>query len=121
MCLVSVRVLEICSDPAVLANARRCSDYLGAGLEKIRAAHPDAFIEIRRNGLVMGLKFAGPTGAVIMMKSLYDHGIWAIFSGYDPSVLQFKPVLTIDDALCDEILVRFGQAIDSARSALASA
>ena len=89
-CPVAQRVLDICSDPVVLANVRRCSERLGAGLENLRADHPDTFLEIRRNGLVMGLKFAGSTGAVQMMKALYDNGIWAIFSGYDPSVLQFK-------------------------------
>ncbi len=110
-CAVAERVLEICSDPDVLANARQCSDYLGDRLEALRAERPDRFLEIRRNGLVMGLKFAGTTGAVKMMKALYDNGIWAIFSGYDPSVLQFKPVLTIDEALCDEILDRFARAL----------
>lgn len=110
-CVVACRVLEICSDPAVLANVTAMSDYLGAELEKLREANPDKFLEIRRNGLVMGLKFAGPVGAPLMSKALYDSGVWAMFSGYDLSVLQFKPILLIDRPLADQILERFEAAM----------
>jgi acetylornithine/succinyldiaminopimelate/putrescine aminotransferase len=110
-CVVAHRVLEICSDPAVLENVRVMSDYLGAALEAFRETYPSKFLEIRRNGLVMGLKFAGPIGAALMSKALYDSGIWAMFSGFDLSVLQFKPILLIDRALADQILERFETAL----------
>ncbi len=110
-CVVANRVLEICSDPAVLQNVSAMSEYLGAGLEAFREAYPSKFLEIRRNGLVMGLKFAGPVGAALMSKALYDSGIWAMFSGFDLSVLQFKPILLIDRALADRILDRFETAL----------
>jgi acetylornithine/succinyldiaminopimelate/putrescine aminotransferase len=36
-----------------------------------------------------------------MSKALYDHGVWAMFAGFDKSVLQFKPglLLSADDAM----------------------
>lgn len=112
-CHVANRVLEICSQPHVLENVTAMSDYLGSALEQIRTKHPGKLLEIRRNGLVMGLKFSGDAGAVMMSKALYDAGIWAMFSGYDLSVLQFKPILLIDKPLCDEILERFEIALAS--------
>lgn len=54
----------------------------------------------------MGLNFAGATVAAKMMNALYDNGIWAVFSGRDASVPQFKPVLTVHEALCDAIPAR---------------
>lgn len=111
-CVVAERVLEICSDPAALENVRAMSDYLGARLEELRETHAGKFLEIRRNGLVMGLKFAGPAGAALMSKALYDSGVWAMFSGFDLSVLQFKPILLIDRPLADEILNRFETALN---------
>jgi acetylornithine/succinyldiaminopimelate/putrescine aminotransferase len=68
-------------------------------------------VEIRRKGLVMGLRFDHPNGAVHMMKALYDNGIWAIFSSFDSSVLQWKPGLLVDNAYCDEALEKFERAI----------
>lgn len=110
-CRVALRVLEICSDPGVLAGVRAMSDYLGGELEKLRGRNPAKFLEIRRNGLVMGLKFAGPIGAAMMSKALYDCGVWAMFSGFDLSVLQFKPILQIDRPLADDILDRIESAL----------
>lgn len=111
-CRVAIRVLDLCNNPETLENARTMGDYLGEKLESLRQQHPDHFLEIRRCGLIMGLKFKGDMGAVLMSKLLYDNGIWAIMSGFDLSVLQFKPILTIDAELADETLKRFGMALD---------
>jgi acetylornithine/succinyldiaminopimelate/putrescine aminotransferase len=46
-----------------------------------------------------------------MSGALYRHGIWAMFAGFDPSVLQFKPGLLIDEAYCDEALQRLENAL----------
>jgi acetylornithine/succinyldiaminopimelate/putrescine aminotransferase len=46
-----------------------------------------------------------------MLKPLYQNGIWAMFAGFDPSVLQCKPGLLIDLQLCDELLERFESAV----------
>ena len=50
-----------------------------------------------------------------MMSALYRTGVWAIFAGYDRSVLQFKPGLFVDRAYCDEALTRFEAALRVAK------
>jgi len=114
-CHVGARVLDICNDPASLQNARDIAGYLGAGLREIRDRHP-YLLEIRQKGLIIGLKYDNPNGAIHMMKALYDKGIWAIFAGFDLSVSQFKPGLLIDRAYCDEALDRFEAAIKIAKN-----
>jgi len=115
-CVVGSAVLDMCSEPQALAHAGVISDYLHAGLADIRARH--GFLkDIRRKGLVMGLVFDAPTGGVQMMTALYRQGIWAIFAGYDRSVLQFKPGLFVDRAYCDEALTRFEAALQDAKGA----
>ena len=109
-CAVARRVLEICSDPNNLAHACRISDYLGAGFQEIQSRHP-YLCRIHRQGLVMGLQFDSPRGGVDMMKALYDRGLWAIFAGFNSSILQFKPGFLIDTEYCDEALERVEDAI----------
>ena len=41
-----------------------------------------------------------------MTRALYDAGLWAMFAGFDTSVLQFKAGLLVDAAYCDEALTR---------------
>ena len=46
-----------------------------------------------------------------MSKALYDHGVWAIFAGFDRSVLQFKPGLLLTSAEADMLPERFERAL----------
>jgi acetylornithine/succinyldiaminopimelate/putrescine aminotransferase len=106
-CRVAQKVLEITTRPEVARNVAMVSERLGAGLQAIQERHSDWLLEIRRCGVVMGLRFAHERGAQLMAKHLYDAGLWAMFAGFDPSVLQFKPGLQLDAASCDETLARF--------------
>jgi len=104
-CLVALRALEICSDPATLANVREKAQYLRGGLDSLAERFP--FLKgIRQRGLVMGLEFTDSNTGLGMMRALYENGIWAIVAGYDESVVQFKPGLLIDNAYCDDVLQR---------------
>ena len=109
-CRVAMKVLEISSRPEVLDNAVVMSEYLNDGFIEIQKRHP-FLTEIRRSGLVMGLKFDNDSGALMMNRALYDEGVWAMFSGFDLSVIQCKPGLLIEEKMCDEILERFEKAI----------
>jgi putrescine aminotransferase len=109
-CAVAKRVVEVCSDPAHLAHALLISDYLGAGLSDIQSRHP-YLLRIHRQGLVIGLQFDSARGGVDMMKALYDRGLWAIFAGFNSSILQFKPGFLIDRQYCDAALVRVQDAV----------
>jgi hypothetical protein len=88
---------------------------MGVGLRKIQNLYGDFFIGIRQSGVVMGLEFDHPKGAMYVMKALYENGVWAIFSTLDPRVLQFKPGILMERAVCEELLERVEVAIGQAR------
>lgn len=115
-CRVASKVLDLCNAPATLENVRRMSDHLHAGLAAIQRRNP-YLVEIRRVGLVIGLKVDHPQGALHLTKALYDKGVWAMFAGYDMSVLQFKPGLLVDARLCDELLEKLEAALAVAKDA----
>ncbi len=109
-CVVASKSLEICARPETLRNAREISDYLASGLDELSSRHP--FLKgVRRKGLVMGLEFDDTAGGMTMSSMLYKHGIWAMFAGFDPSVLQFKPGLLVDRPYCDIALERLDAAL----------
>jgi len=103
-CVTALKVLEITLRPETRSHVLSLADTIGQGLRAIQSQRPDWFIGIRQNGLVMGLEFNDPQGAKFVMRHLYECGVWAIFSTLDPRVLQFKPGVLLDDAVCDELL-----------------
>ena len=105
-CIVALKVLEICGRPEVRSMVHYIADRFGRGLRAIQDLYPDWFIGIRQDGVVMGLEFDHPQGAKLVMRELYQHGVWAIFSTLDPRVLQFKPGILMHPELVDEVLDR---------------
>ncbi|MFZ5789115.1 MAG: aspartate aminotransferase family protein [Pseudomonadota bacterium] len=115
-CIVALKVLEICERPEVRSMVHYIASLLGRGLKEIQSLYGDFFVGIRQNGVVMGLEFDHPKGAMYVMKALYKNGVWAIFSTLDPRVLQFKPGLLLTRDLCEELLDRVEVSIAQART-----
>ncbi|HET9721257.1 MAG TPA: aminotransferase class III-fold pyridoxal phosphate-dependent enzyme [Solirubrobacteraceae bacterium] len=114
-CIVGLKVLEISARPEVRSMVHYIADRFRTGLRAIQEMYPDWFTGIRQDGVVMGLEFAHPQGAKLVMRRLYEHGIWAIFSTLDPQVLQFKPGILMGPDLVDEVLDRAAVGIGLAR------
>jgi putrescine aminotransferase len=109
-CIVAQKVLKLSTTPATLANARAMGAYFKERLERLAASYP-YLVEVRQRGVVMGIRFDDSTGALRMSSALYREGVWAMFSGFDLSVLQWKPGLLIDQTYADEALARFERAL----------
>lgn len=109
-CIVAQKVLELSTAPATLANAHAMGAYFKERLERLAARYP-YLLEVRQRGVVMGIRFDDSSGALRMSGALYREGVWAMFSGFDLSVLQWKPGLLVDQAYADEALARFERAL----------
>ena len=86
------------------------------GLAELRRRHPQWLVEVRQTGLVIGLRFAHEAGGMIMTRLLYDEGVWAMFAGFDRSVLQVKPGLLLTAAETAEALSALDRACSRAAS-----
>ncbi len=80
------------------------------GLADLQQRHPGWLVEVRQTGLVIGLKFAHEFGGMLMTRALYDQGVWAMFAGFDRSVLQVKPGLLLTPELTDTALAALDRA-----------
>lgn len=113
-CIVAMKVLELCQREETRSIVGFVADRMARGLGDIQSDHPDFLVGIRQNGLVIGLEFDHPIGAELVMRSLYQNGVWAIFSTLDTRVLQVKPGLLLTPELTDEILERLHVAVGQA-------
>ena len=117
-CFVAYKVLEMLQRPEVVANVHSVTEFFREGMCDMRERHPDVMVDIRQKGLILGLEFNHPEGAVYASRALYEHGVWAIFSSLDKRVLQFKPGVLLTTDLCREILDRLDAAMPVARELL---
>jgi acetylornithine/succinyldiaminopimelate/putrescine aminotransferase len=111
-CRVARAVLEITSRPATQDNVAALTATFADGLADVAARYPQWLVEVRQAGLVIGLRFAHPLGGMLMTRACHGAGIWAMYAGFDRSVLQFKPGLLLTPGEAQETLARLDGAID---------
>ncbi|MBV6508688.1 MAG: Putrescine aminotransferase [Acidimicrobiales bacterium] len=96
-CVAATAVLDIIGEPGFLERVAQ----LGERFEESFEGLP---FELRRRGMTMAFKFDQEAGGMFATAALLEQGIWALFANNDPTVLQFKPPLTISDSEADEII-----------------
>jgi acetylornithine/succinyldiaminopimelate/putrescine aminotransferase len=113
-CRVALAVLDLTLDPTTRTNAGAIAERYTTGLRAIAAEQP--FLrDVRQLGLVMGLRTTHANGGVLLSRALYDEGVWAMYAGFDLSVIQWKPGLLMDAASCDLTLARLSAALKTAQ------
>lgn len=120
-CFVALKVLEILQRPEVLANVNYLASYFADAFAEMMRLDGDVVVGLRQKGVVMGVEFAHPEGAVHASRALYEHGVWAIFSSLDKRVLQFKPGVLMSASLAQEVVDRFQVALPRIRELIAQA
>jgi acetylornithine/succinyldiaminopimelate/putrescine aminotransferase len=103
-CVAGLVALNRMADPEFLAHVRKMGERFGAGLSDILARHGSLLLEVRRKGLMIGLKHREDRHGFLMTSAMAKHGVIAIFSHNDVSVLQIMPPLIIAEAEVDEVL-----------------
>ncbi len=117
-CIVAHKVIEMLLRPETIANVHAVTGFFHEGMKDMMERHGDIFTGVRQKGVVLGLEFNHPEGAVSVSRALYEHGVWAIFSSLDKRVLQWKPGALLSAGMCQEILDRFDAAMPRARELL---
>ncbi len=114
-CVVAHKVIEMLLRPEIATNVQTVATFMANAMKAMMVKHSDIFTGVRQKGVILGLEFNHPEGAVAVSRALYEHGVWAIFSSLDKRVLQWKPGILLTADLCGEIMERFDAAMPRAR------
>ncbi|MCB1769525.1 MAG: aminotransferase class III-fold pyridoxal phosphate-dependent enzyme, partial [Candidatus Competibacteraceae bacterium] len=109
-CAVANAVLDLISDPELLAGVQRKHEVFMAGLRRINEQF-HLFRELRGMGLLLGCElietWRGRSREFI--KAALDEGLLILVAG--PDVIRLAPSLIIPDELIEEGLQRFERAM----------
>jgi putrescine aminotransferase len=110
-CAVALEVISVIEDTGLVEHAAAMGERLFAGLHAIAAAHPDVITEVRGRGLMAGVQYVEDSFGPRMSYHLARHGVLAIYSGNEPSVMRLMPSLVIQEAEIDLLLAALRSAI----------
>jgi len=109
-CCAAMEVIRLTRRKSFLNHVARMAKFFNERLNGLSANYPALKLKVRGLGLMMGLEFKDEGTALLTLKLLFDQGIYVVYSGNDPKVLQFMPVLTVTHKEGEEILKRMDQA-----------
>jgi acetylornithine/N-succinyldiaminopimelate aminotransferase len=109
VCAAVSKVFDLFEEYDIVNHVKEVSQYLGKELDKF--AEQYEFIEKRRGkGLMQGLVFSVPVGAVV--EKALEQGLIVISAG--KNVVRLVPPLIITEENVDEMIVKLKAAIETA-------
>ena len=103
-CAVALEVLDVIEETGLVAHAAAMGERLFAGLHALAADHPASVAEVRGLGLMAGVRYAEDSFGPRMSYHLARHGVLAVYSGNQPSVMRLMPSLVVEEAEVDLLL-----------------
>lgn len=113
-CAVGLKVMEIVSDPAFLAEVNARAGGLRQKLEGLVAAHPDVFEGVRGAGLMLGLKCK--VAPIDFVKAGYEAGVLSVPAA--DNVVRLLPALNITESDISEAVARLDKAASAVSEGL---
>lgn len=110
--VIASKVVEIVGSENFLSDVRRKAARLRAGLEALCVQCPGTFLDVRGEGLLLGLR-CGPPVAVVATAARAN-GLLSVVAA--ENVLRLLPPLIIADAEINDALDRLGRAAQSLAS-----
>jgi putrescine aminotransferase len=110
-CAVALEVIDVIEQTGLVEHAAAIGGALLEGLRALAARYPQVITEVRGRGLMAGIRYAEDSFGPRMSRLLARHGVLAIYSANEPSVMRLMPTLTIERAELDYLLAALGAAI----------
>jgi len=85
-------------------HAAAMGERFQKGFDDLLKRYPGLLLEVRRKGLMMGLQYTNDSIGPRMSYQLAQHGVMAIYTGNEPSVMRIMPVLGIQPEEVDQVL-----------------
>ncbi|MFT4069051.1 4-aminobutyrate--2-oxoglutarate transaminase [Paraburkholderia sp.] len=123
-CAAANAVLDIFEQENLLERSVRIGEQLRAGLEELKATHPEMG-EIRQTGAMVAVEFVAdanaktPDSALVqrILDAAREEGLLIIKCGVERNVVRFLSPLTVSDEDVSDALGMFGRALTAARAA----
>jgi putrescine aminotransferase len=115
----AIATFKVIRDEGLLPRATQIGDRLMAGFRAAADAVPGLVDAVRGRGCLVGVEFADPDVALLVLSGLMQRRVLA-FSGINrTTVIRFAPPLIATDAQVDRAVAVFGEALAETKALVA--
>ncbi len=115
-CAVGLAMIDYLLEQDLPGHARAMGERFMAGFARLLDRHPQILKEYRGRGLMLGLQFTDQSLGPRLSYQLARHGVLAIYTGNDPSVMRIQPALVITSEEVDEVLDALDRSMEAIKA-----
>jgi putrescine aminotransferase len=113
-CAAGLSAIEVTLSEDLIQNAEARGAQLLAGLRAIQAKLPEAILDVRGQGLIVGVEFPVQDIAEVTINILAGEGIIAAYTLNNPKVIRIEPPLIVSVEQCEIFLRAFATSVETA-------
>ncbi len=113
-CAAAIATLEVIEAEGLVAAAAERGSQMRAGLAQIQSRFPEALVEVRGKGLLLGIEFAVKDVAELTINGMARRGVIAAYTLNNPHVIRLEPPAVISEAQVSRAIEVIGEAVAEA-------
>ncbi len=118
-CAAGLAAIQVTQEEDLIRKSRERGAQLLAGLRQVQQQHPDAIVEARGMGLMIGVEFAVKDVAELTINGMARRGVIAAYTLNNPKVIRFEPPLVVRPEQVDTAINAFAEAVAESSEMLA--
>jgi putrescine aminotransferase len=115
-CAAAIATIDVLLEENLPQRAAEVGEYFLNGLREVAAEHKDKVLEIRGQGLMIGIEFHKDEVGYEFSKALFDKGILVAGTLINSKTIRIEPSLTIQLDEVDTVIKAFKEVLPTLQS-----
>ncbi|WP_102693279.1 putrescine aminotransferase [Rummeliibacillus pycnus] len=112
-CAAALATISVLIEEQLPQRAAEVGEYFLKGLREVALAHSDKVLEIRGQGLMIGIEFHDDEIGYEVSKGMFDRGVLVAGTLINSKTIRIEPALTIKYEEVDAVISRFKEVLES--------
>lgn len=112
-CAAALATINVLIEENLPARAAEVGEYFLNGLREVAAEHTDKVLEIRGQGLMIGIEFHQDEVGYNLSKGMFDEGVLVAGTLINSKTIRIEPPLTIAIDEVDQVIATFKKVLES--------
>ncbi|MEO7994304.1 MAG: aminotransferase class III-fold pyridoxal phosphate-dependent enzyme [bacterium] len=118
-CVAAIAAIEATVAEDLPGQSARKGVWLKDQLLGLQQKHPDLVVDVRGQGLMLGVEFSDEDIAGLLISSLANRGVIVAYTLNNPTVIRLEPALNIPEDLLVKVVSAFDHGLGEVRAMLA--
>ena len=118
-CAAGLATLRVIEEEELVEASRSRGEQLLDGLRQVQKRFPEAVVEARGMGLMIGVEFAVKDVAELTINGMARRGVIAAYTLNNPKVIRFEPPAVITKSQVDQAVSAFAESVGESVEMLA--